>query len=82
MLGSLTMADDTRDIVIRTAAKLEGVERKLDDAMDAIEALKADLNERKGMEKIVGMVKATLGGAAGSGLTILFSKFTGIPLPK
>ncbi len=76
------MADDTRDIVIRTAAKLEGVERKLDDAMDAIEALKADLNERKGMEKIVGMVKATVGGVTGSGLTIVASKFLGVPLPK
>jgi hypothetical protein len=78
----MTMADDTRDIVIRTAAKLESVESKLDDAMDAIEALKADLNERRGMEKIVGMIKATMGGAAGSGLTILVSKLTGFPLPK
>lgn len=76
------MAEETRDIAVRTATKLESVEKKLDTALVAIEALKADLNERKGMERLAGWIRTGVSGGLGSGITIMAYKFLGVPLPK
>lgn len=76
------MSDDTRDITIRTATKLDEVEKKLDAALLTLDTMRTEMNERRGMEKLAGLLRTTIGGGVGSGLTILAYKFAGIPLPK
>ena len=76
------MSDDTRDIAIETRSDVRQLRKAVDDLQDAMTELKDDLQQRKGMEKIVRGVYAFLGGAGGSGLIIAVSKFTGIPLPR
>ena len=73
---------DTRDIAIRTATKLEGLEQKLDAALEAIADLKADLNQRRGAEKLARALHTFFGGGIGAGAILIFSKLTGIPLPR
>jgi hypothetical protein len=62
--------DDTRDIAIRTEARVENVENKVDKAIEVITSLKADFHERKGMDKLSGI----LWGISGGTLSVFASK--------
>lgn len=58
---------------------IEAMSKKLDNLHDEFSAKMA---ERRGMEKIVRGAYALVGGVGGSGLLIIFSKLTGVPLPR
>lgn len=68
--------------VVALTKTVEALTKTVDAAMIKIDALHADLNERRGMEKLVRGVYAFVGGVGGSGLLLVFSKLTGVPLPR
>ncbi len=81
------MTEDTRDIAIRTATKVEAVEKKLDAALAALEEMRAENSERRGAERvarwIIGVSSGVLGGGTGAAALAKFGTFFAqAPLPK
>jgi len=76
------MSEDTRDIAIATKTEVARLREDVREMRDEIAEFKRDLNERRGMEKLAGWMRTTIGGGIGSGLTIVASKLMGLPLPK
>lgn len=73
------MMDDTRDIAIRTATKVEAVENKLDKALTALDSLREDLQQRRGAEKLARTLHTILGGTVGAAMVKGISWFGAIP---
>lgn len=76
------MSDDTRDIAIQTRADVKHLSDQVADLVKAVADLKEDLQQRRGAEKLAKIIHTIFGGGVGATVMFLFSKLTGIPLPR
>lgn len=80
------MSEDTRDIAIRTATKVEAVEKKLDEALIALEHVRIEMSERRGAEKVarwvIGLGSGTVAGSISALLAKFGSLFFQAPFPR
>lgn len=80
------MTDNTRDLVIENkalmaalTAQVDDIKTKLDRLHSDISSLQADLNERRGAEKLAKIIHTVLGGATGAAIIKTMSWLSAAP---